>query len=122
MPSSPRRFAILAALILAGTVAACSTATPVRFSAPLQPDTSASPKIATPAGTGSPSASPSAKPSPSVSAKPKPKPVTLPKWGNRSGHASIPAAARAVSTAHPNHVIGHGTASSCTSAAVVAAV
>jgi hypothetical protein len=46
----------------------------------------------------------------------------LPRWGNRSGHASIPAAAQAVSTKHPNHVIGHGSPSGCTSAAVVAAV
>ncbi len=42
--------------------------------------------------------------------------------GNPAGHADIPRAARAVSTAHPAHVIGHGTAASCTSRAVVAAV
>jgi hypothetical protein len=35
---------------------------------------------------------------------------------------SVPAAARAVGTSHPNHVVGHGTALSCTSAAVLAAV
>jgi hypothetical protein len=34
----------------------------------------------------------------------------------------VPAAARAVSIVHPNHVIGHGTPVGCTSAAVVAAV
>jgi hypothetical protein len=34
----------------------------------------------------------------------------------------VPPAGRAVSTSHPNHVIGHGTAASCTSAAVVKAV
>jgi predicted outer membrane repeat protein len=34
----------------------------------------------------------------------------------------IPAAARPVSTSHPNHVIGHGTPAGCSSAAVVAAV
>ena len=34
----------------------------------------------------------------------------------------VPAAGRGVDTSHPNHVVGSGTATSCTSAAVVAAV
>jgi hypothetical protein len=34
----------------------------------------------------------------------------------------VPAAGRAVDTSHPTHVVGRGTAASCTSAAVVAAV
>ena len=34
----------------------------------------------------------------------------------------VPAAGRPANTAHPNHVIGHGTPASCTSAAVVSAV
>ena len=34
----------------------------------------------------------------------------------------VPAAAGPVDTSHPTHVVGHGTAASCTSAAVVAAV
>ncbi len=42
--------------------------------------------------------------------------------GNPDGHAFVPVAGRAVSTSHPNHVIGHGTPASCTSAAVVQAV
>jgi hypothetical protein len=46
----------------------------------------------------------------------------LPRYGNPNGHASVPPAGRAVSTAHPNHVIGAGTPASCTSAAVVRAV
>jgi hypothetical protein len=46
----------------------------------------------------------------------------LPDFGNPSGHAAVPAAGRPVSTSHPNHVIGHGTPASCTSAAVVKAV
>jgi len=46
----------------------------------------------------------------------------VPEFGNPSGHAFVPAAARAVSTSHPNHVIGRGTAGSCTSAALVRAV
>ena len=46
----------------------------------------------------------------------------LPRYGNPDGHRYVPAAGRAVSTAHPDHVIGHGTPASCTSAAVVRAV
>jgi len=34
----------------------------------------------------------------------------------------VPAAGRPINTSHPNHVVGHRTAASCTSAAVVAAV
>jgi predicted outer membrane repeat protein len=34
----------------------------------------------------------------------------------------VPVSGRPVNTSHPNHVVGHGTAASCTSAAVVAAV
>ncbi len=44
------------------------------------------------------------------------------KFGNPNGHAFVPPAARAVSTRHPNHVIGRGTPGSCTSADVVRAV
>jgi len=46
----------------------------------------------------------------------------VPKVGNPNGHVTVPAAGRAVSTSHPNHVIGHGTPAGCTSAAVVKAV
>jgi hypothetical protein len=46
----------------------------------------------------------------------------LPRYGNPGGHAPVPVAGRAVSTAHPNHVIGNGRPASCTSAAVVRAV
>ena len=37
-------------------------------------------------------------------------------------HVPVPKAARAVATGHPDHVIGNGTATSCTSAKVVRAV
>jgi hypothetical protein len=40
-------------------------------------------------------------------------------FGNPAGHFPLPAAARAVSTARPDHVVGDGTPGSCTSAAVV---
>ncbi|HUA41119.1 MAG TPA: hypothetical protein VMA32_06120 [Streptosporangiaceae bacterium] len=43
-------------------------------------------------------------------------------YGNPSGHAPVPAAAGAVSTASPTTVIGTGSPASCTSAAVVRAV
>jgi hypothetical protein len=46
----------------------------------------------------------------------------LPQYGNPAGHAWVPLAGRAVSTARPDHVIGLGTPASCTSAAVVGAV
>jgi hypothetical protein len=46
----------------------------------------------------------------------------LPRYGNPNGDAAVPAAGQAVSTAHPDHVIGNGTPASCTSAAVVATV
>jgi hypothetical protein len=42
--------------------------------------------------------------------------------GNPAGHAFVPPAGRAVSTASPDTVIGRGTPASCTSAAVVRAV
>jgi hypothetical protein len=46
----------------------------------------------------------------------------LPDFGNPAGHFYVPPAGRALSTRHPNHVIGTGTPASCTSAAVVRAV
>jgi hypothetical protein len=49
-------------------------------------------------------------------------PTRLADAGNPDGRAPIPAAAAPVSTTHPNHVVGRGTARSCTSAAVVRAV
>jgi hypothetical protein len=46
----------------------------------------------------------------------------LPNFGNPSGHFPVPSTGRAVNTSHPNHVVGHGSPASCTSAAVVRAV
>ncbi len=43
-------------------------------------------------------------------------------FGNPNGHVPVPVPGRAVNTSHPNHVIGHGSPASCTSAAVVRAV
>jgi hypothetical protein len=46
----------------------------------------------------------------------------LPGFGNPGGHAYVPPAGQAVSSSHPDHVIGRGTPTGCTSAAVVSAV
>jgi putative cell wall-binding protein len=48
--------------------------------------------------------------------------VSLPEAGNPDGHAFVPAAGRAEDTSSPDIVIGNGTPSGCTSAAVVSAV
>jgi hypothetical protein len=44
---------------------------------------------------------------------------TVPGIGNPAGHFYVPPAGRPVNTSHPDHVIGNGTPSGCTSAAVV---
>src|SRR4051794_17401362 len=77
---------------------------------------------AAPLSETAPSPAPSASPTPKPKPKPKPTVKLLPQPGNPNGHASVPADARAVDTGQPDHVIGHGTPSSCTSAAVVKAV
>jgi len=48
--------------------------------------------------------------------------AAVPAVGNPAGHQPVPTAGQAVSTSHPNHVIGRGTPAGCTSAAVVKAV
>jgi len=106
-------------LVVAGSalaVAACGTAAHQASAAgPASPAKTASP-VASSAPAASPTATPT--PKPTVAATPsRPR-----RYGNRAGHAYVPPAGRAVSTAHPDHVIGDGTAASCTSAAVVAAV
>jgi hypothetical protein len=60
--------------------------------------------------------------SPSGTGAASPAAWRLPKYGNPNGHSYVPPAGRAVSTAHPDHVIGDGTPASCTSAAVVRTV
>jgi len=77
-----------------------------------------SPSAAAPSAPPSATPSKSATPKPSASTTPRP----LPRPGNPSGHATIPADARPVDTSHPTHKIGRGTPAGCTSAAVVKAV
>ncbi|MCP2322764.1 hypothetical protein HDA40_001271 [Hamadaea flava] len=70
---------------------------------------------------GSPS--PGAVTATSAAASPSPsKPVAAFSAGNPKGTAKVPAEAKAVDTGKPDRVIGNGTAASCTSEAVVAAV
>src|SRR5258708_16319676 len=45
--------------------------------------------------------------------------VPVPAYGNPNGHAYVPPAAPAVSTAHPNHVIGNGSPTTCPSPPVL---
>ncbi|XVU26844.1 hypothetical protein ACQPZJ_07270 [Actinoplanes sp. CA-054009] len=68
------------------------------------------------AGGGAATSAPAPKPSAGKVAK------ALPKPGNPSGGATVPAAGRAVDTSKPDRTIGDGTPASCTSAAVVKAV
>ncbi len=110
------RFLAVIGSVLA--VAACGTAAHQASAA--GPDTAArtTPPAASPA--------PAASPTPAATLKPK-VPAAAPsrllhRYGNPDGHAYVPPAGQAVSTAHPDHIIGDGTAASCTSAAVVEAV
>ena len=102
------------ALLTVSTVAlaACGSSPKTQGAGPAA--TGASPLVS------SPSAIASGRPSPSPKASKKPAPAW--KAGNPNGHATVPAAARAADTSHPTRVIGSGSASSCTSQAVVAAV
>jgi hypothetical protein len=77
------------------------------------------------------SASATRSPSPSVTPKTSASPTavassaaprTTRTWGNPSGGAAVPSEGRAVDTSRPTRVVGKGSAASCTSSAVVAAV
>lgn len=86
-----------------------------------EPDFVAAPPPSTPPVSAVPSVVPSAV-KPSVPPAKTVKETFLPRPGNTSGKASVPAAAKAVDTSKPDHRIGDGTPTSCTSAAVVKAV
>jgi hypothetical protein len=83
--------------------------------APAEVVTSAPVPSRTPASTAAPARAGAASPPATPSRQ-------LPRYGNPQGHSYVPPAGRAVSTAHPDHVIGNGTPASCTSAAVVRTV
>jgi len=102
---------IMFALVVALPLTACGSAKKAAF-------------VATPTPSVPPS-QPAVSASPTTSATPSkraPKPAAAKHYGNPSGRAAVPAEAKAVDTSKPDHVIGSGTAKSCTSAAVVKAV
>jgi hypothetical protein len=82
------------------------------------------PTAARPATTAPPAAAPgpTARKAPPAPAAPPAPPIPGVPAGTSGGGAGIPAAARAADSSHPDHVVGAGTAASCTSAAVVSAV
>jgi hypothetical protein len=117
---------------LAGLAAGCGGTRPELTAAPA-PTSAAAATGTTPAAKPAqrPAAIPIRPAGKLTPAPPKPKPPapgggssggSAGSAGNAGGGASIPAAARAVDTSHPDHVIGTGTPASCTSAAVVTAV
>src|SRR5262245_22326653 len=88
--------------------------------------TTTAPAAAAPATTAAPGPA-AAAPGPTAHKMPpaSPPPPAPPTPGVPAGTGSgggIPAAARAADSSHPDHVVGTGTAASCTSAAVVSAV
>jgi hypothetical protein len=113
------RFLAAAGSVLA--VAACGTAAHQASAA----SQASAARTDSPATSPATAASPAMTPTPTPTPKPKasvPPPSRPRRYGNPDGHAVVPLAGRAVSTAHPDHVIGDGAAASCTSAAVVQAV
>ena len=124
-PCDPSAIArrILAVLATGLAVAGCG--------ATVRPASAAAPAGATRTTAPAPAAAPAAPQAVTSTPAPSRAPATapratasqaLPRYGNPAGHGYVPAAGRAVSTAHPDHVIGHGTPAGCTSAAVVSAV
>ena len=119
------------------TLAACTAPGPTSITAGATA-TSATPATSArsappPVTTTTPGTTPTSLPTPTPTQQPTPTPApraaaggpggqSVPAPGNPAGAAAVPADARPVDTTHPNHVIGNGTAASCTSAAVVAAV
>jgi hypothetical protein len=124
-----------AAAVLAGA-AACASAAPAPRAHPQASSMSAAPGAGAQAGQpafvtagqapGSASHRAAATSSAKASASSGSSGATVggapPAAGNPSGNAAVPAAAQAVDTSHPDHVIGSGTPAGCTSAAVVQAV
>jgi hypothetical protein len=124
-----RRFAWTGCLVAAAAVTACASApssqvpgaTPAVTTAGVAPVPVASAVVA---GSAVAQREPGkAKPRAAASRATATAPASsVPAAGNPGGHATVPAAGQAVDTSHPDHVIGRGTAASCTPAAVVAAV
>jgi hypothetical protein len=106
-------------LVAAFVVSACGSSDRISGIA-IAPGTSSIGIAATyapPTTTAAPTTTTTTKPPPAA-----PPPAPLPSAGNPNGHAAVPADGQPVDTSHPTTVVGTGTAASCTSAAVVAAV
>ena len=120
----------MAGLVAVAAVAGCASPVPSATTAAVPSATATVPAPGAPVAVASAvvSAAGGTSPSPARStarATTAPAPGTgaaLPAAGNPGGDAAVPAAGQAVDTSHPDRVIGNGTAASCTSAAVVAAV
>jgi hypothetical protein len=115
-----------AAVTICAALAACGSATPGAGTSAAESPTSAQ-VLAGAAATSAPASTAPAKSAPAKTPPPAahtpvPAPPAGPAAGNPGGTAPVPAAAQAVSTAHPTRVVGTGTPASCTSQAVVAAV
>ena len=112
---------VLAALISGSVLSGCGSSSPSpKAGSAATSDVLTLPAMPPASPTADPTtATPSPTPTPVVTTA---QPVALPSPGNPNGHVSVPAAAQAVDTSHPNHTIGNGTPASCTSAAVVSAV
>jgi hypothetical protein len=114
-----RRLAILATALVGAAILTGCGHHPDDTAAAAAPAASGLPPVSiapAPSAAAATSQSPAAKPTSKKPAR------VLPAPGNPAGHATIPAAARAVATSHPDHKIGNGTPAGCTSAAVIKAV
>jgi hypothetical protein len=101
---------LFTAALLIGLLAGCGTSTA---------GTAIGPSVVAATSSGVPTTTSSvASVAPTASKQPAP----VQPMGNPAGRAVVPAEAAAVDTTHPTRVIGDGSAASCTSAAVVAAV
>ena len=120
--------ALAACSVTASPASYKQSASPAQPAAGSQANAQATPDAAGPAiaqtatATATPTAAATPTPTPTPVPSATPAPAKPPHYGNPGGKAPVPPAARAVGTAHPNHVIGTGTPASCTSAAVVRAV
>jgi hypothetical protein len=128
-----RGLAGMGCLATMAAVTACSGAAPDAASSAVPAVVATIPTSSRPAAPASTAARGTTPPSPAAkttaprtSAPPVPAETSSgggqPAAGNPAGQGSVPQAAQAVATSHPDHVIGGGTPGSCTSAAVVAAV
>jgi hypothetical protein len=118
--------ALSAAVTLCAALAACGSTAPGAGTAAAESPAAAQAlaggaATTAPASTAPGTSAPAKTPPPAAHTAPAAAPAG-PAAGNPAGTAPVPAAAQAVSTAHPTRVIGTGTPASCTSQAVVAAV